>query len=50
MPAAHIPKRATQQIDVRSKQTLPPIRQIDREKEAASGEEVAAIVGHGAGV
>ena len=47
MTPPHIPERPAQQIDVRYEQTQPALGQIHREEEAAPGEEIAPVIGHG---
>ena len=45
MTPARLAKRGPQLVDVVRQQPQMPLRQIDGEEEAASGQEVAAIVG-----
>src|SRR5258706_7510860 len=48
MMPARLAKCSTEFIDVLRQQPQPPLRQIDGEEEAASGNEVATILGHAA--
>src|SRR6266567_5854611 len=46
MSPPHLAKGVAQFVDIFGQQLQPSLRQIDSEKEAASGDEVAAIAGH----
>src|SRR5436190_8887016 len=47
MALANLPECGAQFVNILRQQTQSPIRQVDGEEEAASGYEVATIVGHG---
>ena len=46
MPPSRFVERGPQFSDVIREQPQPPIREIDGEEEAASGDEVATVSGH----
>ena len=45
-PLSYLPKRVAQRVDVFRQQMQPPLRPIDGEEKAASGDEIATVAGH----